>query len=285
MEQTPRTDLESGPEGKKATPSLKSYHMILREEIVVGLRELKRPAGGLFLSSLSAGLDVGFSLLLMGVALTVSKDALPEPATRFLVANMYSVGFILVILGRSELFTEHTSLAVLPVLDRRASLASLGRLWGVVFGGNIVGATIFAAIAAFVGPGMGVIEPWALEEIATKLVDHDAWVIVLSAILAGWLMGELAWLIASGRETVSQLLFVWIIATAIGFAQLHHSIAGTVEVLAGCFVSPDLTMGDFWRFLGLTTFGNAVGGVVFVAIIKYGHAIRHSEQGTDTERS
>jgi formate/nitrite transporter FocA (FNT family) len=43
-----------------------------------------------------------------------------------------SSGFLFVILGRSELFTEHTTLAVLPVLDGRASLRQLGRLWGLI---------------------------------------------------------------------------------------------------------------------------------------------------------
>ena len=76
----------------------------------------------------------------MGAMLTLMHDALPEPITKLLVANMYSVGFIFVILGRLELFTEHTTLAFLPVLNRRASLRSLGRLWGLIYCSNLVGA-------------------------------------------------------------------------------------------------------------------------------------------------
>lgn len=84
----------------------KSYRTILYQEIIAGLAELKRPTGGLLLSSLSAGLDIGFSLLLMAVMLSAVAGRLSDPVTDILVANMYSVGFILVILGRSELFTE-----------------------------------------------------------------------------------------------------------------------------------------------------------------------------------
>jgi len=243
-----------------------------------GRKGLKRPKSGLFLSSVSAGLDVGFSLLLMGSVLTLTKGVFPPAVTHLLVANMYSVGFILVILGRSELFTEHTALAVLPVLDGQATLGELGRVWGIVFAGNVLGAAFFALITWAIGPALGVVEPWALVEIGEKLVRHEWWVILLSAVLAGWLMGELAWLIAAGRDTISQVLFVWLVTTSIGLLGLHHSIAGTVEVLAGVLAGPDVTMGDFGAFLLFTTLGNAAGGVFFVAVIKYGHAIRASDE-------
>jgi len=251
----------------------KSYRTILKQEIVAGLAELKRPVSGLFLSSLSAGLDVGFSLLLMAALLTLTKPTFDPAVIHILMANMYSVGFILVILGRSELFTEHTTLAVLPLFDRKATLGEVGRVWGVVFAGNIVGAAFFASLTWTTGPALGVVEPWALVEIAEKLTRHAWWVVLLSGILAGWLMGELAWLIAAGRDTISQVFFVWLVTTAIGLLGLHHSIAGTVEVLAGVFAGPELTMADFARFLVFATLGNAIGGVVFVAVIKYGHAI------------
>jgi hypothetical protein len=39
----------------------KSYQTILEQEITEGLRELERPSAGLFISGLSAGLDVSFS--------------------------------------------------------------------------------------------------------------------------------------------------------------------------------------------------------------------------------
>ena len=126
---------------------LKSYENILVEQINIGLAELQRPVSGLFLSGLSAGLDIGFGPLLMAVMTGLMSGSLPKPATELLMANMYSIGFIFVILGRSELFTEHTTLEVLPVLDKRASLTSLGRLWVVVFAANVVGGALFAGLA------------------------------------------------------------------------------------------------------------------------------------------
>jgi formate/nitrite transporter FocA (FNT family) len=85
-------------------------------------------------------------------------------------------------------------------------------------------------------------------------------------------MGELGWVVAAARDTISQIICVWLIATAIGFAKLHHCIVGSIEALAGVFTSDAITFADYGHFLLWTTLGNAIGGVVFVALIKYGHA-------------
>lgn len=269
-------------EEQKTLPQ-KSYSTILCQEILAALSELKRPSGGLFVSSVSAGLVIGFSLLLMATMLTAVNETFSRPVIHILLSGMYCVGFVLVIMGRSELFTEHTTLAVLPVLDRRASLIQLLHLWGIVFAGNIIGATVFTIIITWISPVLGIVEPWAFVKIARSLIEHDLWVIFVSAVLAGWLMGELTWLLAAARDTISQVFFICLVTTSIGFLNLHHSIAGTVEVLSGVIISPDIHLLDFGRFLFITTIGNAIGGVIFVALIKYGHAVQGSEKNRNCD--
>lgn len=251
---------------------------VLEQQIAEEEEHFEHRSTGLFLSSLSAGLDIGFGPFLMAVVLTFAGGELSEPVTRILIANAYSLGFVFVVMGGTALFTEHTSLAVLPVLGGRATLRQMGRLWGVIYSGNIVGAAAFAALAAIIGPALGVIQPAAFGLIADHLVDHAWWVMLLSAVLAGWMMGLLSWLVASGRDTVSQLLFVWLVTTAIGLARLHHSIAGTVEVLMSVFSRQGTSLGEFGWFLLWTTIGNAIGGVIFVALIKYGSISQSSPQ-------
>jgi formate/nitrite transporter FocA (FNT family) len=124
------TDLQE-PRTEEAEPK-KPSRQILQHEIVEGVDALDLPVGALFISGLSAGLDIGFSLFLMAVVWTLAEGAFSAQATRLLAAAMYAVGFIFVVLGRSELFTEQTTLAVLPVLNGRASPAALARLWAVV---------------------------------------------------------------------------------------------------------------------------------------------------------
>ena len=257
-------------EEEKGEEPQKSYETILEQEIAAGLTELERPAPALLLSGLSAGLDVSLSLLLMAVMKTLTADQ-PHAVSEILVALMYSAGFLFVVLGRSELFTEHTTLAVLPVLDGRASLAQLGRLWGLIYVANQAGAALFAAFLAFLGPKLGVIETPVFGEIASGLVEHPGWVILLSGVLAGWLMGLLSWLVAASRDTISQIFIVALVTTAIGIAHLHHAVVGTAEVLAGVFSGQGATLADFGKFLLWATLGNILGGVFFVALIKFGH--------------
>ena len=258
-------------EEEKGEEPQKSYETILEQEIAAGLTELERPAAGLLLSGLSAGLDVSLGLLLMAVMRTLTEGVLSQPVSEILVAMMYGAGFLFVVLGRSELFTEHTTLAVLPVLDGRASVAQLGRLWGLIYVANQAGAAAFAAFLSFLGPHLGVIEPRVFGEIAAGLVEHPGWVILLSGVLAGWLMGLLSWLVAASRDTIGQIFIVGLITTAIGLCHLHHAVAGTAEVLAGVFSGRGATMADFGSFLLWATLGNILGGVLFVALIKFGH--------------
>ena len=272
-------DGQAGDDGGEKEPQ-KSYETILAQEIETGVTELERPSKGLFLSGLSAGLDVSFSLLLMAVMTTLAEGRLPETVVEILVANMYAVGFIFVVLGRSELFTEHTTLAVLPVLDGRASVRQLARLWGIIYVANIIGAAAFAGIAALVGPALGIAEPEAFGKIAHAAADHSAWVMLASAILAGWLMGLLSWLVVASRDTVGQIVLVWLVTVSIGFLHLNHVVVGTTEVLAGLFAGQGITLLVFGRFLVLTTAGNALGGFIFVALIKYGHAKNAGKHGS-----
>ncbi|MFC7201131.1 formate/nitrite transporter family protein [Halospeciosus flavus] len=247
---------------------------MLAQQIREGLHELERSASGLFLSGLSAGLDIGFGPLFMAVILSLVGGHWGEPATEIAVAFAYTIGFVFVILGRSELFTEHTTLAVLPVLDRRASLRQLGRLWGIVYVANVVGGLLFGAAAVYLAPRYGIAEASAFAHIAAPLVAKEPLVLLMGGVLAGWLMGLLSWLVTAAEETISQVFFVWLVTVAIGLGHLPHSIAGSVEVFTGMLTSPAIGLLDYVRFMVLATGGNIAGGTVFVALLKYGHIVR-----------
>jgi formate-nitrite transporter family protein len=256
----------------KVEPPQKSYQKILEQETAEGLKELERAPFGLLISSFSAGLDLSFSLLLMGVMLTMVGAS--QPAAQIAVAMMYSIGFILVILGRSELFTEHTTRAVYPVLTGHASVPALLRLWGLIYVGNLAGTAVFSKLITIIGPALGIVDVSRLGELAHRVVGHAWWVLLLSGVLAGWLMGLLSWLVTASRDTISQVFFVWLITSSIGLCHLHHAVVGSVEVLTAVFAHCGVTLGNYGFFLCWATLGNIGGGVFFVAVLKYSHAIR-----------
>jgi formate/nitrite transporter FocA (FNT family) len=277
-EQKQRQDNGSSPGAEHDKPEeqpQKAYETILAQQVHQAKQELARPARGLLLSSLAAGLEIGVGPFLMAVLLTLTTGVFTRPAVELLVALGYSVGFILVVVGRSELFTEHTALAVQPVLGREVSVLRLMRLWGLVLVGNLMGATVFAAFAAYLGPALGVIERSAIGELAHNVIKYPSGTMFLSAVMAGWMMGLVAWIATAARETISQVVLVGLITLAIGLAHLHHSIAGAIEVLMGVFAGQGASVADFGRFLLLAVLGNAVGGSIFVALLKHGH-VRHS---------
>jgi len=256
----------------------KNYHTILEQQTSRAEEDLARPATALLLSGLTAGLDIGFGPFAMAVNGTLLKDVVPRPVLELMNANLYAVGFVFVVLGYSALFTEQTTSAVLPVLARRAGVERLFRLWGLVLAANLVGAALFASFAAVLGPAMGIAEPAAFGELARKMVEKPAWVMLMSAVGAGWLMGLLSWLVTAARDTISQLVVVWLTTLLIGLSGLHHSIGGTVEVLMGVFVGEGAVFPDYLRFLLWSVLGNAVGGTVFVAALKVAH-VRQSVEG------
>ncbi len=256
------------------TDQAKTSGQILAEEVGQGLDELRRPAPGLLLSGFSAGLDIGFSVFFMAVALTlVGPDASPL-LKRFVLGNAYTVGFVFVILGRSELFTEHATLAVFPVLSGRATFGQLGRLWALIYVSNLVGTVLFSAFVVTLGPRLGVITPAAFTAISRGIVDHQPSTIVLSAVAAGWLMGLLSWLVAASQETVSRVVVVWLITFCMGFVGFHHCIVGSVEVMSGVMIDPQVTLADYGTVLAFSTLGNILGGVALVAGLKYSHSVR-----------
>ncbi|GAA0251967.1 formate/nitrite transporter family protein [Haladaptatus pallidirubidus] len=260
-----------------------SYGNILEREINNALKEIRRPSKGLFLSGLAAGLNVSFGALFMGMVLTFSPS-FPSPLVKqFLLAVASSVGFLFVVLGQTELFTAHTTMGVLPVLDGRASKSDLGELWGIVYVSNLVGCVLFAGLIALLGPALNIAEPAAFGTLANALIPLPAWVIFLSGVIAGWLMGLVTWLVAASRDTVSRILFVIIVTTGIGLAPFHHCLLGTTEVLSAMFMGQGITLGDFGHFLVWTTLGNAVGGTVFVALVNYGHVALSEEYRTKNE--
>ena len=264
-------------QGEPSGASL-SYRNILEREMENALKEIERPPKGVFLSGFSAGLNLSFGALFMAMALTFSGGFESKLLQQLVLGGVSSVAFLFVVVGQTELFTAHTTMAILPVLDGRTTTRELGRLWGVTYASNLLGCAAFAGLIATVGPAMGVVEPWAVGSLASALLPLPWWVILASGVVAGWLMGLATWLSAASRDTVGRILFVLIVTASIGFGPFHHVILGTTEVLSAMLLGQGVGVPDFGRFLLWTTVGNVVGGSVFVGLLNYGHVALAGER-------
>jgi len=254
---------------KSGESNAKNHGEILNEQLEEGKAVFGSSPGFIALSSFTAGLEIGFSFLLMCSIYTFFNGKVTEDTIFKLMAFGYPAGFIMVILGRSLLFTEQTSLLSLPVLNKKKSITNLLKLWGLVIFGNLVGGCAMSALLIWIGPALGIFDLNAVERIAYHVTSFPPQIILVSAILAGWLMGLLSWLLSSAQDTVSKILLIIMITGIMSFTSLHHSIVGNVEVFAGLLSSPKITILDYLTFESLAILGNAIGGVVFVALLKY----------------
>lgn len=238
-----------------------------------GETEISRPALSLLFSGLAAGLSMGFSLVGTGLL----RAHLPDTPTRVLFESFgYTLGFLIVVLGRQQLFTENTLTAILPVLDdpdKPKKLAQMLRLWGLVLFSNLVGAAIFAEVAAntvlfrpelraaFLQVGLEVLHPSFAE-------------ILWRGILSGWLIALMVWLLPAANP--QRLWVVIIITWLVGAAGLSHIIAGSVEALYVVAAGHWQWTAYVTNFLVPVFIGNCIGGVGLVAILNYGQVVPES---------
>lgn len=256
---------------KEALNQPKKINEILDEQIEAALHQHNRSNQDLFLSAISAGLEVGFSVFLMAAIFTLFNGIIHPSYLHVLIALAYPLGFIFVVIGRSELFTEHTTLAVIPVLNKNATLKSLLILWGVVYAGNLLGGYLFGYILSILPERLNAIDNDAFYALAKKLINLPWHIILGSGILAGWLMGLLSWLVTSSQETISRIIIIALITSVIGIGGLHHSIVGSIEVFTATITSTKIGWGDYFHVQLWATLGNIIGGVVFVAFVKFSH--------------
>ncbi len=256
---------------KDALNKPKQLDEILDEQIETAMHEHNRSNQDLFLSAISAGLEVGFSVFLMASIYSLFNGIVHPSVLHVLLAFAYPLGFIFVIIGRSELFTEHTTLAVIPVLNKNASLRSLMILWGIIYLGNLLGGYLFGYILSFLPERLNIIHNGTFYSLAKKLIDHPWHIILGSGVLAGWLMGLLSWLVTSSQETISRIVIITLITSVIGIGGLHHSIVGSIEVFTATLTSSEINLKDYLHVQTWATLGNIIGGVVFVAFIKFSH--------------
>jgi formate-nitrite transporter family protein len=245
-------DGEQKQAAQHASPRALVIHEVVREE---GEAAMERTAGALIMSALAAGLSMGFSFLTQAVI----ESSLPDAPWRSLVASFgYTVGFVIVILGRQQLFTESTLSAVLPVLTRRdvTTIAKTGRLWVLVLFANIAGTVIFAAMLQIPGVFSDDVVK-ALGDLAKQPYSGSFMVTIVRGVFAGWLIALMVWLLPSARS--ARLVTILLITYVVGMSKLSHVIAGSVEASYGVMVGA-ASVQDYVRgFFAPTLLGNMIG--------------------------
>ena len=234
-----------------------------------GEEELNRPVSALAWSGLAAGMSMGFSFVTQALLRAYLPDA---PWRPLLVRLGYPVGFLIVIIGRQQLFTENTLTAIIPLLARRdlSTLARVVRLWSVVLLANLVGAHLFAWVVGNT-PMFSHEVQHSMLQLATKAAEVSFGTAVLRGIFAGWLIAMVVWMLAA-TET-GRFAVIVVLTYVVGLAELTHIIAGSVEVLFLAMVGAKSWLAVVWGYLVPTLIGNIVGGVSLTAAVNHAQVV------------
>jgi formate/nitrite transporter FocA (FNT family) len=262
-EESPHLDeREQRQAAERAAPGPLVIHEIVRAE---GEEELERHFGGLAFSGLAAGLSIGFSF----VTQAYLQAALPDAPWSKLVASFgYTLGFLIVVLGRQQLFTETTLTSLIPTLTRRdlASLSATLRVWSIVLVANLIGTFVFAAVASW----PGVFSPeanTAMLAISAKLLALPFWQSAVRAVAAGWLIGLMVWLLpASGS---ARPLIIMLLTYVVAMCAFPHIIAGSVEAAYAVFTGHASPSDYVTKFLAPVLIGNVFGGTALAALLNH----------------
>ncbi|HEY1808947.1 MAG TPA: formate/nitrite transporter family protein [Acidobacteriaceae bacterium] len=228
-------------------------------------RELQRPAKALAVSGIVGGLTMG----LTGLSVSVVSALLgPAPWSQFVAQLFYPMGFMAVILGRGQLFTENTLYPVALILAERRYWGRTARLWAIVFPSNVAGALLFALLAA----RTRALQPpilHALVVMGTQAASPDMRHIFWTGVVGGWIIAMVAWLVSGSHSITGSVAIIWALTFVVGMGHFAHCIATSGEILSAV-LAHSVPVGHYFRWLLAATLGNICGGVVLVTLLEYG---------------
>ncbi len=228
-------------------------------------RELQRPVKALAISGIVGGLTMGLTGLSVSV---VSAMLGSSPLAQFVALLFYPMGFMAVILGRGQLFTENTLYPVALILAERRYFLATARLWGIVFPSNVAGAFLFALLAA----RTKALQPetlHALVQLGTQAAVHPMRHIFWTGVVGGWIIAMVAWLVSGSHSITGSVAVIWALTFIVGAGHFAHCIATSGEILAAV-LSHGVSTGTYLRWLLMATLGNISGGVILVTLLEYG---------------
>ncbi len=265
----PASDSESHQKNLERPSAEEIYQQVAKS----AKEELKRTSLSLAISGFTGGTFMGISALGVGTVLAV----LGASPGAFVISRMfYPLGFIVVILGRSQLFTENTLYPVALVLTDKRQIWNTMRLWATVLPSNIAGALTFAALVALTGAMPGPVAH-AIVGLGLSAVREPASTIFWSGVVGGWIIATAAWLVSGSHSITGSVMIIWMLTFVVGLGNFAHCIATSGEVLTAV-LAHQLPWAAYPHWLGPALAGNICGGVLMVTLLEYGQAILSKQE-------
>jgi len=257
------SDIEVDAVAQRKAGSAKVVHEVIRLQ---GDEELDRPLLSLMFSAFAAGVAISASIITEASIATRLPDA---PWKELIVALGYPVGFVLVILGNLQLFTENTVTAVLP-LATHPTLRNLGRmlrLWAAVLAANMAG-TFLVALLMMHRVVLSADQLEAALVLSRTALDHPPADVLLLGMPAGFLVATIAWILPNARG--SEFWVVLLITYAIAIGGFSHVVAGSAEAWLVALSGQTSFASAIGGFILPALAGNIIGGTGLFAVLAHG---------------
>jgi formate/nitrite transporter FocA (FNT family) len=259
--------------GRRPTPEPDEIYERVREE---GRRRLSRPLLELAATALVGGFDVSFGIVAFALTAAAFEPHFGAPLAHAAGALAFGIGFVFVVVGRSELFTENFLVPIAGLEREFRSLRKLGELWAAALVLNLVGGTVLALILTS-RELLGGAAHAQLVRLAEHVAGYDASTAFFSAVVAGALMTLMTWFVEGTAESMGvRIVMSWIVGALILLGTFDHAIVSTIELVFGMRYGADVSVSDLFSNLGLALAGNLVGGLVLVTVARSAQAFAAS---------
>ena len=227
--------------------------------VLQGAPRLQRTWYDLLATAVVAGVEIGFGVLAL---LTVEHVT----GSLLLGSLAFSIGFVALLLGHSELFTEGFLVPVTTVVAGAASWRQLMRLWVGTLVGNLVGGW---AIAWLIVTGLPELRDTAIES-GTKYASASLTLQTFAlAVMAGGAITLLTRMQNGTENDVAKMLACVAIAFVIVGGGLYHSILDSILVFAALHAgAPTIDYGNWLWWFTWTVAGNMLGGLGLVTLLR-----------------
>jgi formate/nitrite transporter FocA (FNT family) len=280
-----RDQPESAPTAKpeRESPLGAESPEVIEAAAAVGERRLQRLNHAHAITALMGAFGVSFGAVAMSWVAGPWVSSLGYERAQLIGALAFPIGFVILLVGKGELFTENFFVPVTGVMRGRGTIRDLLELWGYVLFFNLVG----SVIAAFLMSRSGVFDSQSaafLKEVALNKVNYPFWDAFMKAIFAGWLMTIMTWLILAADSLGPRIVIIWMTGFLIVAAHFNHVVISAPEIFTAMWLGAPISVGDW--FVGNfvpALIGNLIGGVVFVTILSFAQA--HSLDQGDEQRA
>ncbi len=239
------------------------------ESVEEGERRLTRKPLGLAATGAIGGVDVMLGVMALAVVSGALAVAVPQQIAHVGGSLVFGIGFVFLIVGRSELFTENFLVPIAALLRGHGSIAALARLWSITMVANLLGIFVLALIFT----RAGLVPPEALDAAGTMadtFAQRDIVAAFLSAIVAGTAMTLFTWLTLSVELDIARIALALLVGFVLAAPSLNHAIVGFGEMAFGLLADTQdrATWTDLAQNFPVSVIGNLVGGMGFVTLAR-----------------